>query len=1001
MLALLDYHLPDMTGDQLLAACTRTDRPVVAIIMTTDPTPELALQVMRQGAHSYVRKPFDPAYLMDLCARALRERALLRVEELLEARTRELRASEAQFRLLFDSIPDAVLVHETDGTILAINDVGARWMGCDAAELVGQPIRMLWPQGPPPMTWPPIVPTSEHRTTFQTVCIARTGRRIAVEVTECTITFQGKTALLSVVRDISERERAIVALQNAKEYAENIINSSLDIIVSVDTQRRIIAFNKAAQEAFGYEPADVLGQPVHILYADPTVGGGIHHQALTDGRYIGEITNKRKDGTVFDAYLSASVLHNSHGQEIGVMGISRDITMRKQAEAALQASKDAAEAANRSKSEFLANVSHEIRTPMNGILGMTELALGTDLSAEQRECLDLVKVSAEALLGVINDLLDFSKIEAGRLVLDPCPFALRASVHEAVKALAVPAYRKGLELVYDVAPDVPEALIGDVGRLRQIIVNLVGNAIKFTPTGEVVLRIRPAVEPDQASMLHIAVTDTGIGIPLAQQQAIFQPFVQADGAMTRRYGGTGLGLSIAAQLVTLMGGRIWVESTVGVGSTFHCTVHVGVQNVQPPGVTVPAMCHGLAVLVVDDNAAQRGLLDDLLQRWGMTPTLVANATAACETLWQASQASQPFAIVVLDAQLPDDESATVASWMRQHSAYRCTPLLVLTAATQTGDRQRWQEWQIAACATKPLAPAEFAAALERAFTPAADIAPMVPPREGLSMPAGRALRILLAEDHVVNQRLAVRLLEKRGHTVTVVPDGVEALAALQHQTFDLLLMDIQMPRMDGLEATQIIRAREQGTPVHLPMVAMTAHAMQGDRERCLAAGMDGYVTKPLRPTELFEVIESLTAPVPLPLAAPMALPIAPEVFDRATLWARVDGDADLLCEIVDLFLADCPDRLAELRDALTRQDTSGLARAAHRFKGALGNISANTALTAVRQLETLAHAGDLQGVTTALARLEEELVRLIPLLAVCAEDAQAERGRCAQNVAFG
>src|SRR6266851_5525730 len=429
--------------------------------------------------------------------------------------------------------------------------------------------------------------------------MVHTGRHMTVEVTERPSEFNGKPALLSVVRDITEREQAIVALQAAKDYAENIINSSLDMIVSVDTERRIIAFNNAAQQAFGYQLDEVLGQPVHLLYADPAVGTGIHHHALINGHYTGEITNTRKDGTLFESYLSASVLRDSQGQVIGVMGISRDITERKQVEAALQASKEAAEAANRSKSEFLANVSHEIRTPMNGILGMAELALGTELSAEQREYLELVKVSAEALLGVINDLLDFSKIESGKLVLDPREFSLHANLHEAMKTLAVPAYRKGLELVYEVQPDVPDGLIGDMGRLRQIIVNLVGNAIKFTAKGEVVLRIAlhqgahcqspsPAHDPVNTCALHVSVSDTGIGIPAAQQQAIFEPFVQADGSMTRHYGGTGLGLSIAAQLVALMGGRIWVESTVGTGSTFHYTVPFGIQPGQSPALPVSA-----------------------------------------------------------------------------------------------------------------------------------------------------------------------------------------------------------------------------------------------------------------------------------------------------------------------------------------------------------------------------------------------------------------------------
>jgi PAS domain S-box-containing protein len=862
-------------------------------MMTMDPTPELALHFLRLGAYGYLRKPCEPTDLIDLCARALRERALLRVEELLEERTRALHTSEAQYRLL-----------------------------------------------------------------------------------------------------VTERERAIVALRTAKEYAENIINSSLDIIVSVDAERHIIAFNTAAQRAFGYEIDEVLGQPVHMLYDDPAVGTDIHHNVLTDGHYTGEITNRRKDGTTFESYLSASVLRDSQGQMLGVMGISRDITERKQAEAALQASKEAAEAANRSKSAFLANISHEIRTPMNGILGMAELALETELNGEQREYLELVKVSAEALLGVINDLLDFSKIEAGKLVLDPREFSLRTSVHEAVKALAVPAYCKGLELICEVQPDVPDSLIGDVGRLRQIMVNLVGNAIKFTAEGEVVLRIAlcpgtdapsltPGHDPVNTCMLHLSVADTGIGIPASQQRAIFQPFVQADGSMTRRYGGTGLGLSIAAQLAVLMDGSIWVDSTVGVGSTFHVTVRLGMQPEQSPGLPVLATLRGLKVLVVDDNTTQRHVLQGLLDSWFMCPTLVESGPAAIAALRHASQTAQPFAVVILDAYLADEASLAVALWRRRQPA-PAAPLIVLTAATQGGDRQRWQEMYGAICVTKPVAPIELWEAMHQVLVCAPPITPASAPRPSLEPPARRPLRVLLAEDNTVNQRLAMRLLEKCGHTVTVVQDGTEALAALRRQTFDVVLMDVQMPHMDGLETTQAIRAREQDTAMHVPIVAMTAYAMQGDRERCLAAGMDGYVTKPLRPVELFETITRLTAPAaPMPETPPV---VESDILDRKTLWERVAGDADLLREIVALFLSDCPERLLELHAALRHQDCPALAGAAHRLKGALGNISANNATEAVQRVEVLARAGDVHAVPEALARLEDELARLTPLLVVYAGD---------------
>jgi two-component system sensor histidine kinase/response regulator len=465
--------------------------------------------------------------------------------------------------------------------------------------------------------------------------------------------------------------------------------------------------------------------------------------------------------------------------------------------------------------------------------------------------------------------------------------------------------------------------------------------------------------------------------------------VQADGSMTRHYGGTGLGLSIAAQLVALMGGRIWVESTVGAGSTFHCTVPFGVQPGQSPALPVSAALHGVKVLVVDDHTTQRHLLQSLLGSWSMRPILVDSSSAALEALRYAEQMEQPFAVVILDAHLPCQESFAVALWLRQQPALATTPLIVLTAATQGGDRQPWQELHGAACVTKPIAPAELWEAMHQVLACAKHVTPASPQPTTPEAQDGRSLRVLLAEDNAINQRLTVRLLEKRGHTVTVVQDGTEALAALRQQTFDVVLMDIQMPHMDGLATTQAIRAYEQDTTTHVPIVAMTAHAMQGDRERCLAAGMDGYVAKPLRPTELFEVITRLTASAAYPPATPAAPEEEQDILDRKTLWERVAGDADLLREIVELFLADCPERLMELHEALTHQDCTALGRAAHRLKGALGNISANNALAAVRRVETSARAGDVHAATEALARLEDELARLTSLLAVYAGDGQA------------
>lgn len=993
-IAILDYHLPDIMGDQLLEEFKQAELPPIVLMMTTNPTPELALRCMRLGADGYVRKPFAPTYVLDLCAKARRERALLHVEELLEKRTRELQASEAKFRLLFDRIPEAVIVYDANGVILNINSVGAQWLEKSRQTLIGTPLSdVLEPQEAAQVIsrTPRILAAGSD--CFEMVYVSHTGRRLEVEANNCAIEFEGQPAVLSVARDITERKRAVAALQAAKDYAENIINSSLNIIVSVDKHRRIIEFNRAAQHTFGYSKEEVLGKPVNILYAHPAQGNRIHHSSLQEGRFTGEITNRRKDGSTFEAYLSASVLRDIHGKIVGVMGISQDITARKQAETALQAAKEAAEAANRTKSAFLANVSHEIRTPMNGILGMTALALETDLTHEQREYLEMVKISAQALLELINDLLDFSKIEAGKLVLDLHPFSLRDLLAQAMKTCALSAHQKGLELTCAVHPDVPDGVIGDAGRLRQILVNLLGNAVKFTAHGEVAVSVECLEQAPDSMCLQVQVRDTGVGIPAAKQQQIFEPFSQADSSTARRYGGTGLGLSIAAQLVGLMGGRIWVDSTEGSGSTFTFTVHFGLQPGTTPLPGSPEAVKDLAVLVVDAHATSRCMLHELLQSWQMRPTAVASTAEALAVLVQAQAAGQPFAMVLLDGRIPDPEGGPMVVRIRQQPAMTEIPLLMLVSTVQAKDMRRFEEMGATACLMKPVVPAELWEAMQRALGQCLGSATDAPSEARGQQGASRVLRVLLAEDNIINQRLALRLLEKRGHIVRAVQNGVEVLAALAEQPFDLVLMDVQMPEMDGWATTAAIRAQEQLSDRHIPIIAMTAHAMQGDRERCLAAGMDGYVAKPLWAEELFAVMERLTATTTeAPLENQSQRAGMPEVLDYGALLARVDRDMELLQEIVRLFLTDCPRHLAELHAALARGDQDGLVRTVHSLKGALGNICAPAALAEALRLETAGQQGDLQYAGVALAALAAALERLLPLLTALGAEKQPRRG---------
>ena len=932
------------------------------------------------------------------------------------------------------SMTESLVVVSPDANIQTVNPATCSMLGYEEIELVGQPFGTILTEELP-------FKGAEDDNSIENGAIqnvektylSKDDRKIPVLFSSAAMSNgDGRIeGIVCVAQDITERKKAEEALRESrgrylslfedspislweedvsdvKKYIDSLRDSGVEdfrvyfenhpeAIANCATMVQIVDVNKATLELYEAGSKGEFRNNLSILFTEESYNAfaeGIITLAEGKTRFEMETVNQTLTGAKKDVNLSWSVAPGCEETLSKLLVSIIDITERKRFEAELRNAKEAAEAANRAKSEFLANMSHEIRTPMNGIIGMTELALDTELNAEQREYLDMVMTSADNLLTLINDILDFSKIEAGKLELEPAEFNLRDDLGDTMKTLAMRADADKLELAYHIPTGVPDALVGDLGRLRQVLVNLVGNAIKFTEQGEVVVSVETDSQDEDGVYLHFTVTDTGIGIPEEKQKIIFNAFEQVDGSLTRQHGGTGLGLAISAQLTELMDGRIWVASEVGQGSTFHFTARFGLREEPADRLVTEELVNlnNLFVLVVDDNDTNRRILEEMLTNWRMKPMVVDGGRTALAAIELAKKAGEGFPVIILDVDMPDMDGFAVAERIKaahevtvergeQNPALTAPKIIMLTSAGQRGEAARCRELGIDAYLTKPVKQSDLLdtimMVLGKSLRGATQETLM---KRHSGRENRRQLRILLAEDNPINRKLAIDMLEKRGHVVVAAVNGREALDFLDKKQFDLVLMDVQMPEMDGFAATAFIREREKESGEHTPIIAMTAHAMKGDRERCLKAGMDGYISKPIRTQELFEAIEKMAGTAAETEKSNAAEQGADEGIDMAEALENVDGDMEILRTFGEMFLEECPRMLNDIREAVESNDSESLAHAAHSFKGVVVGFAAKAASDAALKLETIGKNGDMAAAKEALTRLEESVERLKPAL---------------------
>jgi two-component system sensor histidine kinase/response regulator len=893
-----------------------------------------------------------------------------------------LRESEERLRKILDSLQvGAVVIDAQTHVIVDANPIALELVGLPKEQMVGcRCYKFICPaeEGECPVSdLGQVVDKSEQ------VLLNAKGETIPVLKTVTSVELNGHPYLIDSFVDITQQKQNEQALRETGELIRATLESTADGILVVNEKGEVTHTNKRFAQMWripdnlveARDDKKLLDYVLNQLKEPKAFLEKV--QRLYDSSNEDLDTIFFKDGRIFERF--SCPLKQDRGGTAGRVWSFRDVTEQKRWENELREAKELAEEANRAKSEFLANMSHEIRTPMNAIIGMTELSLGTRLTAEQADYLHTVKTSADSLLSLLNKILDISKIEARQLELDEIDFDLRTTVENAAGMMAIRSEAAGLELTCHIKPEVPTALVGDPVRLRQIIVNLTENAIKFTEEGQVVISVEREKEKDDSVFLHFSVSDTGIGISPDQTEMIFESFKQADGSTTRKYGGTGLGLAISKQLVEKMGGRIWVESQPGKGSTFHFTIRLRLSEEAAEALCIRDLdLAGVPVLILDDNATNRIVLQEMMSSWGLEPSEARDETEALAKLWKAFQSGRPYQILLLDSRWSGMDGFEVVKRIRQSQHGDTLKVILLTSIGTKGDAAQCAGLGISGYLVKPVKQSELFDAISMALAhPADEKAPLIT-RYAIEE-ARRRLRILIVEDNVVNQKVASSMLKKRGHSVVVASNGRGALKVLEGEAFDFIFMDVQMPEMDGFEATRLIRGKEKADGGHIPIAAMTAHALKGDRERCLAAGMDDYVSKPVREAELFSVIEKWTKgqrdkkKTGRDHAAEKPWSADQEVFDLSEAMRTVNGDQDLFKEIAILFLESAANNMAKIRAAILKSDARVIEHAAHSLKGSVANFGARRVFDAACRLECMGREGKLAEAESAHLELAREL----------------------------